>query len=435
MKNNTTPADPEHEHYKWGASNAKTWRTCPGSINFTDQERAAGKIPEDTSSSYADEGTVAHDWADRCLKNEVTTDEIPPNIYESLEGYIDLARSMSDDRPEAQVFTEQKVALFYNLEKVGTLDYAVADNHMVEILDYKNGFQPVDVDTNSQLCIYARSLTIQLEEDGYEFTNETIIRMWIYQPNERAFSGYGKMWETTYEDLKDICMDIQDDYDASKEADVTDLTPTPDACMFCDAKVVCTARTIHMFDDVPEEANMLAPASRPDNVINLPQISTLNDAARLAIFKNHKEITKWMASVNADSLTLIEQGTAIEGMKVVEGKQGNRGWGDNELDAEKLMRKLPVALRYKPRRVLSPAQADTAIKKFEKEQLLEDPEIKPIRTTRFNNRFEELIFRKAGKPVLTTADDSRESRASAIESFDDEPIEVASEVVEDSDCF
>lgn len=441
MTTETTPADPDHQHYDWGASNAKTWRQCPGSINFSRAKKEAGVIPEDTSTKYADEGTVAHDWADKYLKGEISREEIPPNIYESLEGYLDLAEQLKEERPDAEVFTEQKVPLFYNLNEVGTLDFSVADPLMVEILDYKNGFQPVDPELNDQECIYARSLMLKLEEEGWEFSDDTIVRMWIFQPNELAFDGEGKMWETTYRDLQDICIDIHQDYKDSRDAEVTDLNPSNEACMFCDARAICTKRVVEMFENVPDEANMLVPSSRPDNVINLPAIDSLDDAARAAIFHNHKAIAKWMNDVNDNSLALIEQGTLIDGLKTVDGKKGNRGWGDNELEAEKLLRKLPVAKRYKPRRVLSPAQADKALKAHQKELEAEDPDAKPIRTTRFNNRFEELIYRKPGKPVLAAADDPRPARETLMDKFEDEPdtgddaIEVETEVVTEEDCF
>ena len=430
MSKETTPADPNHEHYAWGASNAKTWRQCPGSINFTHEQKRKGNIPEDTDTEWSVAGTIAHDLADKCLKGELPREEIPPNVYESISGYIDLAQELASDRPEAMVFHEQKVPLFYNTEAVGTLDYAVVDPHVVDILDYKNGFQPVEAEDNDQLCIYARSLMAKLESEGHEFYDETCVRMWIYQPNEVAFDGEGKKWETTYRDIQDVCIDIEDDYNYSKEAELEDLNATPEACQFCDAKAVCHKRVAEMFDDVPDEANMLVETSRPGNTIHLPEISTLDDSARVAIYANHKEITKWMSSVNENSLALIEQGRFIDGLKTVDGKEGNRGWGDNELEAEKLLRKLPAGKRYKPRRVLSPAQAEKALKTYQKELQAEDPETKPIRTKRFDNRFEELIYRKPGKPVLALSDDPRAARENLLEKFNDE-----SGLEEEEDCF
>ena len=390
-------------------------------MNFVAEKKEDGSIPESTETSFSSAGTIAHDWADKYLKGDCTREEIPPNVYESIEGYLDFAESMKDARPEAEVFTEQKVNLFYALDHYGTLDFSVADPLLVEILDYKNGFINVEAEDNDQLAIYCRSLMLDLEQDGYDFTDDTLCRMMIYQPNTPSYDGKPKIWEITYEDLKDICIDIEADFHLSQEASVDDLTPSPDACMFCDAKPVCTKRVIEMFDEVPEETNMLVPASRVDDEINLPEIGSLTDAARVAIHKNHKEITKWMKDVCDNTLALIETGTAIDGMKSVDGKQGNRGWGDNELDAEKLLRKLPVALRYKPRRVLSPAQAEKALKKFDKEN-----EDTTVFTKRFINRFDELIYRRPGAPALALDDDKRPARQTAIEVFDEET---------EDDCF
>lgn len=56
----TTPSDADHPHYAWGASGAKTWRACPGSINFANAKKAEGSIPADTSTAYSIEGTRHH---------------------------------------------------------------------------------------------------------------------------------------------------------------------------------------------------------------------------------------------------------------------------------------------------------------------------------------------------------------------------------------
>lgn len=415
---NTTPSDENHPHYPWGASCAKTWRGCAGSINFANAAKESGKIPQKSTTKFAEEGTDAHDWADRCIKGEITKKQIPANHRESLDGYIDFARELADEAGEdSMVFTEQQVPLFYNEEETGTLDYSVATSELVSLLDYKNGFQHVAALENDQLIIYAMSLMIMLEAMGlFEFTDDTIIRCYIYQPNCPEWDGVPEQWECTYRDLKDYCIDIKADYRRSKVAKVTDLKPSKEACMFCDARIICTERILGLFEDIPEGLHPF------NGSVEIPESpAELTDKCIVAIVENRRAIAKWMEEVESSYAPLrIEQGNPIKGLKLVNGGAGNRSWGEREDEAEKLLRKIPAADRYKPRRVLSPAQAEKVLKKVDKP--LEE------QSTKFRNRWAELVFRKQGKPVVALESDPRPARASAMDLFDDEDVS-------EDDCF
>jgi hypothetical protein len=148
----------------------------------------------------------------------------------------------------------------------------------------------------------------------------------------------------------------------------------------------------------------------------------LNDAARLAIAKYGKVIAKFFDEVNEDSMALIEQGKHIEGLKTVDGGLGNRAWGTNEEEAEKLLRKIPAELRYKPRRLISPAQVEAVLKK-------QGTPFESL-STRFKNRFLELVQRKEGAPKLALASDKKPARIPTAKQFDEQPEEVSVE-----DCF
>lgn len=420
----TTPSDDNHPHYAWGPSGAKTWIGCPGSINKALAEKAAGNIPERTETEYSREGTRAHDYAEKFLTGQIKENDIPAEFWEHLQGYCLFAQDLAETigRGECVVMNEQAVPLFYNPGAVGTLDYAVVaeDGSEVAILDLKYGAGVyVSADENPQLAIYALSFMAQLEAQGYVFTDETEVSMYIYQPRHYEFTGDPEKWTTTYRDLKDMGIDIQEAYERSKAADpAEDLRPSEDACQFCDAKVVCTKRITDMFDvELPEQVNPLVPANQDEP--QLPLVNSLTDEARVAILKHHRKIIKWMADVMDDSLALLEQGGTIEGLKVVAGKQGNRTWGDNEEEVAKLLRKIPAKLRYKPRRVLSPAQAEKVLK----------AEDKPLKdqSTKFRNRWEELIVQRPGRPTLALAEDERPALITGPDVFDS--------VVDEDDCF
>ena len=414
----------ETKHYPWGPSAAKTWRGCPGSINFAAQEKAAGNIPKDEESEYAAEGTRAHAYVDDCLTGKIKRGDIPANFMEHLSGYLDLADDLAETvgNGDCVVMHEQQVPLFYQPDVYGTLDYGVVaeDGSEVTILDLKYGAGVyVTAEENDQLAIYALSLMDDLVSQGYVFTDDTEVSMMIYQPRHHQFTGDAEVWTVSYRDLLDMAVDIQEGYEKSLSASVDDLHPSDDACFFCDARVVCTRRITDLFDEeIPEGANMLVPAQQEEP--HLPEVQLLTDAARVAIFKHHKAITKWMSDVVSDSFTKIEQGGPIEGLKTVDGKQGNRTWGDNEEDVSKLVvRKIPADDRFKPRSLKSPAQLEKILKDCDKP--LKD------QSTRFQNRWNELIVQRPGSPTLALEDDKRPARITGAEMFDD--------AVDEDDCF
>lgn len=412
------PADPEHSHYEWGASGAKQWRGCPGSIALTHEKKAEGKIPDDNDTEWSREGTEAHDYADKFLKGEIHKDEIPANFWEHLEGYIDLATELAECEDAENVFTEQQVPYFYNLDKTGTLDYAVVSDTEVAILDLKYGAGVyVTASENDQLAIYALSLMQKLRGEGFHFEDDTIVKMHIYQPRHRSFDGVGEVWTTTYRDLLDFSIDIEADYKKSKVASSDDLNPSVDVCRFCDARRCCPTRVLDMFDGIPDEANPLT--GEVDLVAAKGEIT---DEVRVRIFEKHKAISKFFTELMDDTLALIEQSKlSVDGLKTIDGGKGNRQWGENMAEADKLLRKLPASDRYAPKKLISPAQAEKVLKKAGT----------PVesQSTRFQNRWNQLVFQKDGSPTLVLASDPRPARQSVIDQFDDES-EVSAE-----DCF
>ena len=394
-------------------------------MNFVREQRALGHIPADTDSEWAQEGTTAHQYAEDMLTGKIAADDIPANFWEHLEGYVDFAHFLADTvgGGECIVMNEQKVPYWYEPTQVGTLDYGVVaeDASEIAILDLKYGVGVyVTAEENPQGAIYAISRIKELEGEGYVFKDDAKVSIYIYQPRHRNFAGEPECWSLTYRDLMDYAIDIEADYQASLIADPTDRKPSEDACRFCDARVICPTRTGEMFDTVPVETNLLVPANHITP--SLPALAELNDAARVAIFTHHKKIAAWMSDVVKDSLKTIENGGTIVGLKTVDGKEGNRGWGDKEKEVENLLRKkIPAAKRYKLRRVLSPAQAEKVLK-------TEDKALKD-QSPKFQYRWNTLVHRNPGSPTLTLENDPKPARVtmSATEQFD--------VVISEDDCF
>jgi len=410
----TTPADPNHPHYPWGASSAKTWRGCPGSIHYIARLKGAEKIPFDETSDYAEEGTAAHALADSCIKGEITPADFPIDDREHLTEYVELAREIAESNG-GDVYHEQQIPLYYNPQKTGTLDYAVVSPELVEILDLKYG-EGVwrDAQEDDQLAIYALSLMAYLDPDKEIFNDNTRVIMRIYQPRHRDFDGVPTVWETTYRELQDVGIDIEQDYKRSRNAKPTQLKPSKDACQFCAARKICTVKVLDMFDGIPDEVNPIATDVDEGAIAALE----ITPEIRRRVFEKHKLITKWLVDLVDDSVTMIEQGNFIEGLKTIDGKPGNRKWSSEE-EADKLLRKLPAEIRYVPKRLVSVAQAEKVLKKHD--TALEK------QSTRFQNRFKELVFRSPGAPKLALAEDPAPARIAPLHQFGEE--------VTEDDCF
>ncbi len=397
-----------NQHSRLAPSAAKRWVNCTASVAYIKQE--SDRIPEDTSSSYADEGTLAHDWAANILNGLNDVSEVPEDMQPHVAGYVELAERLTTGKDK--VFIESRVPLFYKPEDNGTVDFALVSDERVYILDLKYGAGViVDAKENMQLATYALSLIRHLE-DLYDFTEETLVTMTIFQP--RTYEGSPtKIWAVSLGDLQkfgreilEAAIDIDED-----NRDVLKFAPSDEACQFCPAKSICDARAenyrgkmrqeaITTLDDL-SHAEEEPPEEGAVKSISMPDFKSLSNAQLVAIVQHAPEIKKWLNSVESEAHKALEGGIKIDGLKLIKGKEGNRQWKDEE-EADKLLKgKLKADERYTKKLITLP-QAE---KKLKGQEL----------STRFENRFKELTFRAPAKPVLALADDPGEEIQTAAE--------------------
>ncbi len=214
-------------HARLSPSGADRWMTCPGSVK---QEE---KFP-DVSSAAAEEGTQAHDVAERYLKGEIDS-------YEGwdLQVYFDhIEKVRSESSDTIQELIEYRV--FYDNwvpEGSGTADYILLDfdQRHIDVIDLKYG-QGVKVfaDNNSQGKLY---LAGAYQEFDFLADFKTM-RFTIVQPRMDHIDS------VEYE-VPEI---IEFAEAAGKVADLIysdadlPLNPSEKACQWCRAKGVCTAQ-------------------------------------------------------------------------------------------------------------------------------------------------------------------------------------------------
>lgn len=418
----TTPADANHPHSIFGASGAKRWRICPGSVNLIQKAKAAGQIPEREESEFAAEGTEAHDWADKVLTGKVPIQEVPEDFRNHLEGYINHCAAIADNALgcHGKVYNEATVPLFYRPKDKGTLDFAAIvppetitefPHGKIDFVDLKYGAGvPVSAKENDQLIIYLLSLVGFLEIDEMqEFHDETPVSLAIYQPRHHSFDGEPDVWETTLRDLKDYGIDIEADYHRARKAEgvETELNPVDEACQFCDVKGICAARARRFLDPMVDFEDESAPAMKPGGS------DTLTPEQIAFFITNGKAIKKVIDDVEKHERARLEEGGTPNGVKLVEGKLGPKKWVDEKAAETFLKGQLSVDERYQPRKLITAPQAFGKLKTRKDELstiakaklgLLDEEAAKKSKT-------ECLFHRAMGNPQLAPIDDERPALA------------------------
>jgi hypothetical protein len=113
-----------------------------------------------------------------------------------------------------------------------------------------------------------------------------------------------------------------------------------------------------------------------------------------AALKNRKKIEKWLGDVE-DYLTRLDVDTLTRlGFKYVKGRDGNRAW-TNEAEAETFCKGQKLLLEERCTiKLKTPTQIEAALKE-------------KLKNARTKNRFEALVTRSEGRPVLVPAEDKR----------------------------
>lgn len=347
------------------------------------------RLPPDTSSPEADEGTRAHAYADALFKGEPGT---PDNaeMDRVVKDYVEWVKR--DIRPGDTFWTERRVPLFYFPEDGGTVDATIwaSDRIIVRDLKYGKGVS-VDAVNNKQLAIYAESIIrlIELIEEVHEWVPVT---MEIYQPRDRNNPEPVRSWTITRGELKRFCWKIQGASDLITSGECLEFVPEPDTvCRWCRAKGICKAYADYGTRDLVDLDASPQPAI--ETRLSPPDPKSLTREQRIKIIGARKAMEKWLEAVEAQEVAELLAGSPPMGLKLVEGKS-NRQWSD-EAAAEKLLRNHFLLDQVRPPGdLISPAAAETLLKGLEV-------------SAKFQNKFDTLITKPSGKPTLVPESDKR----------------------------
>jgi len=431
------------EHSVFAFSASPRWIPCPGSMAYP--ENTAEGID---AGEYAAEGTAAHALAAACLKFKLPaansiglTIEAGKRKFEVTEEFADHVQTYVDDvRARAMggfLMIEQRVTLdgvegfdetnygtsdaiialpgygvvedlkFGMGEKVYAWEYAKSDSPftMVAEIDLTDSAEVVP---NYQLMMYALACLADIK---LLIDNPSHILIVINQPR----LGHVSELRVPIAVLERFAVFAADALSKAMlamglgvktvEAKMEEyLHPGEKQCRWCRAAARCPALRAKLQRDVGADFDTIE--TKP------PQVPV--DPKRLA--KDMLAIpllTDWCRAVMLKANELVAAGTAIIGpdgkpYKFVEGKLGDRKWGD-EKAAEAALVGLLADKAYQPQKILT---ASGAAKVLDKKKTAET----------WKDVFVPLIKRAAGKPMLVMGSDPRAPFSPAAESDEFEEL-------------
>lgn len=314
----TAPNHNLRAHARFSASGSAKWLSCPASL------QAEASYPN-TTNSFAQEGTRAHEVADLSLSGNLAASDflnqvieggvVDQEMVDNVQKYIDYIKDIENQYPDAILLCEQRVDYSHLApEGFGTLDAAILipSKNTVHIFDLKYGRGVrVDAENNTQSMCYASGL---LNDYGFIFDIETwhihIVQPRVYNFSEWVINTpYLLQWqENTVKPSVDAAL-----------SDSPKYNPSTKACQWCRAKASCPSlhkmmevEVISAFDDLNED------------------LTQVDDAAKRRIL-DHKDLFNGLiTAIEADVFSRLNSGESFEGYKLVKGRATTRWTADAE---------------------------------------------------------------------------------------------------------
>lgn len=374
----------ERKHALLSASGAYRWLACPPSARL---EQKFEETSPETSSVYADEGTLAHELSELFLRNffkdisqkvydEERSKLIKSPLYTSemdyeVEKYTTFVIEEFDNSkkitPDAKLLIEKRFDFSHIIEQgFGTGDTCILSDRKFSIIDLKYGKGiKVDAKDNPQLMLYALG-AIREFDILYDFEEVELI---IVQPRLDHVSRWTIKLDKLQEWAEKVVKPI-----AEKASQGKGLQKAGDHCKFCKVKAMCAtlaaknvALAKHEFKD--------------------PHL--LTEKQLLDVYKQQPMLVDWVNSVADYLLSEALKGKKWEGYKLVEGKS-NRRW----LEENKVIEVLKKA-EFDPTKFMVTKLAGIT----DIEQLVGKKE--------FSTILGDLVVKPQGKPTLVPDSDKR----------------------------
>ena len=384
----------ERKHAILSASGAYRWLACPPSARLEEQF-------EETTSTYAEEGTLAHALAELVLRyslnqidtktyDEQTQELMKSEFYStSMLDYIETYTSIVTEKineawarsADAVVLLEQRLDFSdWVPEGFGTGDVVIISDGVLEVIDLKYGKGvPVSAEDNAQMRLYALG-ALATFDSLYDIQT---VRMTIVQPRLDSVSSDEIPAEMLY-----WWADTELAHQARLAWDGQGEFQAGEHCRFCRARFSCRARA---------EANL--ELAKMD--FQKPELLTDEEIGE--VLKQADELKAWVSDVFDYALVQArDHGKKFKGWKLVEGRSV-RKYADEEAVAKTLL-----GAGYKEEQIYEKKLwGITAMEKL-------------LGKTKFGELLKGLVVKPAGKPTLVPETDKRpelNSTAAAVADF------------------
>lgn len=376
------------QHALLAASTSSRWLVCTPSAVLESKQA-------ESSSDYADEGTLAHTLAELQLKHKLKRITAPEyaraleDVYqnkhfnESMQDYVDdyvafVLESLEESGNGAQIFLETKLELDdYVPEGFGHVDVNIVNDGILDVIDLKYGKGVfVDAENNKQMMLYALGA---LREFELSYSIEEV-RMTIYQPRIDNYSSFSmKVTDLLHWAETELKPKAKLAFEGLGE-----LVPG-EHCRFCKLKTKCKANADYHLELAKYEfapANELTPAEVSD------------------VLKRADLFINWINAVYDYALDeALKKGTKWPGFKIVSGRS-NRVYS-SELEVITKLKKEG----FKDELIF--------IKKLAGITEMQ----KRIGKTTFDKMLTPLLIKPTGSPTLVPEDDKRPEYKSAKDDF------------------
>ena len=181
---------PPVKHSYFGASSSERWITCPGSVTLCAKAPKTGG-----SSSFANEGTAAHELAEKSLLSrrmpinfygetilvEDTAFVVDNEMVEAVTMYVNEVLKVASKKHNPGIRDSYHIETKFNLrwfsgrdDMFGTCDACVPDtaNRTIHVFDLKYGAgKPVYAENNTQLMYYALGILGKFGKFDEDYAN------------------------------------------------------------------------------------------------------------------------------------------------------------------------------------------------------------------------------------------------------------------------